>query len=70
MDKLNNWTIPQAGAGLLHMAGELFKLRAKVDMTHVPYKGSGPAETDLVGGRVPVLFAGPVSASDISKPAR
>jgi tripartite-type tricarboxylate transporter receptor subunit TctC len=49
--------------GPLHMAGELFKLRAGVDMTHVPYKGSGPAETDLVGGHVQVLFAGPVSAS-------
>jgi tripartite-type tricarboxylate transporter receptor subunit TctC len=56
--------------GPLHMAGELFKLRAGVDMTHVPYKGSGPAETDLVGGHVQVLFAGPVSASPYIKAGR
>ena len=56
--------------GPLHMAGELFKLRAGVDMTHVPYKGSGPAETDLVGGHVQVLFAGPVSASPQIKAGR
>ena len=56
--------------GPLHMAGELFKLRAGVDLTHVPYKGSGPAETDLVGGHVQVLFAGPVSASPFIKAGR
>ena len=56
--------------GPLHMAGELFKLRAGVDMTHVPYKGSGPAETDLIGGHVQVLFAGPVSASPYIKAGR
>ena len=56
--------------GPLHMAGELFKLRAGVDMTHVPYKGSGPAEIDLVGGHVQVLFAGPVSASPYIKAGR
>jgi tripartite-type tricarboxylate transporter receptor subunit TctC len=56
--------------GPLHMAGELFKLRAGVDMVHVPYKGSGPAEVDLVGGHVQVLFAGPVSASPYIKAGR
>jgi tripartite-type tricarboxylate transporter receptor subunit TctC len=35
-----------------HLAGELFKSRAGVDMVHVPYKGGGPAMADLVGGRI------------------
>ena len=62
--KKGQLTYASSGSGgPLHMAGELFKLRAGIDMTHVPYKGSGPAETDLVGGHVQVLFAGPVSAS-------
>ena len=39
-----------------HMAAELFKLIARVQMVHVPYKGSAGAVTDLVGGQVPVMF--------------
>jgi tripartite-type tricarboxylate transporter receptor subunit TctC len=39
-----------------HLAGELFKAMAGVDLTHVPYKGSAPAVTDLVGGQVQVWF--------------
>jgi len=39
-----------------HLTGELFKSTAKVDMIHVPYKGSAPAITDLVGGHVPIMF--------------
>ena len=47
-----------AGIGTTpHMAGELLKLRAAVDMTHVPYKGSGPAMADLVGGQVQIGFS-------------
>jgi len=42
--------------GAPHMAGELFKSVAGVDMLHVPYKGSGPAVQDLIGGRVQVMF--------------
>src|SRR5438105_7970471 len=38
--------------GAPHLAMELFKRRAGVDLTHVPYKGSGPGMTDLIGGRV------------------
>ena len=40
-----------------HMAGELFKMMAGVDMLHIPYRGQGPALTDLLGGQVQVLFA-------------
>ncbi|MBI2294805.1 MAG: tripartite tricarboxylate transporter substrate binding protein [Betaproteobacteria bacterium] len=40
-----------------HLAGELFKMMAKVDMVHVPYKGNVPAITDLLGGQTSLLFA-------------
>ena len=39
------------------MAGELFKMMAGVNLVHVPYRGQGPALTDLLGGEVQVLFA-------------
>jgi tripartite-type tricarboxylate transporter receptor subunit TctC len=39
-----------------HLSGELFKSMAGVDMEHIPYKGGGPAMTDLIGGSIPVLF--------------
>jgi tripartite-type tricarboxylate transporter receptor subunit TctC len=45
-----------------HMAGELFKFMAGIEMTHVAYRGSAPALTDLIGGQVQVYFA-PISAS-------
>jgi tripartite-type tricarboxylate transporter receptor subunit TctC len=40
-----------------HLAGELFKMMAGVDLVHIPYRGQGPALTDLLGGQVQVLFA-------------
>ena len=40
-----------------HLAGELFKQKAGVDLTHIPYKGGGPAMNDVMGGQVPVFFA-------------
>lgn len=47
-----------SGVGSVHhLAGELFKSQAGVKMTHVPYKGAGPALTDLIGGQIPVMFA-------------
>ena len=45
------------GAG--HLAGELFKQRAGIDVTHVPYKGGGPAMTDLLGGRIDMYVGVP-----------
>ena len=53
-----------AGNGTVpHLAGELFKLRAGVDIVHVPYKGGGPAIVDLVSGQVPMMFATPIEVS-------
>ena len=40
----------------LHLSGELFKSMAGIDIVHIPYKGAGPALTDLLGGRVDLLF--------------
>ncbi|MDH4150685.1 MAG: tripartite tricarboxylate transporter substrate binding protein [Betaproteobacteria bacterium] len=50
------------GNGTLpHLAAEFFKLQARVDMVHVPYKGSAPATTDLLGGNVEVFFGNMLS---------
>ncbi len=40
-----------------HMCGELFKYMAKVDLTHIPYRGASPAFTDVIAGRVDCIFA-------------
>lgn len=42
--------------GTIHLAGEMFKQIAGVDMTHIPYKGAGPALTDLLSGNIQVMF--------------
>jgi len=39
-----------------HLAGELLKTLTRVDLTHVPYKGSGPALSDVIGGQVPIII--------------
>jgi tripartite-type tricarboxylate transporter receptor subunit TctC len=56
-----NMASPGTGSGP-HMAGELFKMMADVDMVHVPYRGSPPALTDLLAGQVQVMFS-PLSSS-------
>ena len=42
--------------GTIHLAGEMFKQMAGIEMTHVPYKGAGPALTDLLAGNIQVMF--------------
>lgn len=57
-------TYASAGNGTsIHLAGEVFAALAKVDMQHIPYKGSGPAVTDLIGGQVNYMFDSITSAS-------
>jgi len=65
--KANPGKINMASAGngsAPHMAGELFKMMAGVDMVHVPYRGQGPALTDLLSGQVQVLFAAAPGTAD------
>jgi len=50
-------TFGAASGGTPHMAGELFKLVAKVDMLFVPYKGEGPAVADAMGGQISMVFS-------------
>src|SRR5207253_7409751 len=40
-----------------HLAGELFKAQAGIDIVHIPYRGGNPAMTDLLAGQIPLLFA-------------
>ena len=59
--KANPGAITMAFAGTgspNHLAGEIFKAMAGVDLTHVPYRGAGPAVADLLGGQVQVMFTG------------
>ena len=53
-----------------HLAGELFKLSAMLQMQHVPYKGSGPALADLVAGQVQLQFVSPLPAMPLIKSGR
>jgi tripartite-type tricarboxylate transporter receptor subunit TctC len=55
--KANQYNFASSGnGGAPHMAAELFKSLTGAPITHVPYKGSGPAVADLVGGRVQIMF--------------
>jgi tripartite-type tricarboxylate transporter receptor subunit TctC len=59
--KANPGRISMGSAGIgsgPHVAGELFKMMASVDMVHVPYRGTGPALADLIAGQVQVYFDG------------
>ncbi|KAF0137472.1 MAG: conserved exported protein of unknown function [Xanthobacteraceae bacterium] len=58
--KANPGKLNFASAGVgstIHLSGEIFKKMAGVEMTHVPYRGAGPAVNDLVGGQVDLMFA-------------
>lgn len=64
MAKAEPGTITFASAGKgspAHLAIELFRIRTGADVLHVPYKGGGPAITDLLGGHVDAIFGDPVS---------
>ena len=53
-----------------HLSGELLNLVAGTRITHVPYKSSGPAITDLLGGHVKIMFVGPLAAEQYIKAGR
>ena len=65
--KANPGKINMASPGIgtnPHLAGELFKMMAGIDMVHVPYRGAGPALTDLLGGQVQMMFPAPAASID------
>jgi tripartite-type tricarboxylate transporter receptor subunit TctC len=71
--KANPGKVNMASAGngsAPHMAGELFKMMAGVDLVHIPYRGQGPALTDLLGGDVQVLFATAQGTTDYIRTGR
>jgi tripartite-type tricarboxylate transporter receptor subunit TctC len=64
-------TYGSAGNGTSHhLAGELFKIVAEVDIQHVPYKGAGPALQDLIGGQIDMVFDGLGSSAGHIKSGR
>ena len=61
--KPNSLAYASSGNGSAqHLAGALFEQLAKVEMTHVPYRGGGPALNDVIGGQVPLFFANVASS--------
>ena len=70
--KANPKKINMASSGIgssPHLAGELFKMMAGVDIQHIPYRGAAPAITDLLAGQVQLYFATTPSRSNTSGPA-
>jgi tripartite-type tricarboxylate transporter receptor subunit TctC len=64
-------TMASSGIGAAtHLAGELFKIMAGIDMVHVPYRGGGPAVTDLIAGQVQVYFASTVASIEYIRAGR
>jgi tripartite-type tricarboxylate transporter receptor subunit TctC len=71
--KANPGKISMASGGTgnpTHVSGELFKIMAGIDMVHIPYRGTGPVLTDLLGGQVQVTFATPLSSIDYIRAGR
>jgi tripartite-type tricarboxylate transporter receptor subunit TctC len=71
--KANPGKINMASVGIgsgPHIAGELFKMMAGVNVVHVPYRGGGPALTDLLGGQVQVMFPGTVASIEYIRAGR
>lgn len=64
-----NFASSGIGTGI-HLAGEMFKMMTGVDMVHIIYKGSAPALTDLVGGRVQIMFSNITPALPFIKAGR
>jgi tripartite-type tricarboxylate transporter receptor subunit TctC len=59
-------TFSSGGAGTLpHLAGELFKAKSGLKLTHIPYRGGGPAFSDVVAGHVNMMFATPLVKQNI-----
>src|SRR5262245_61192595 len=66
-----SWYMASAGTSTVsHIAGELFKMMAGVDMFHVPYHGGGPALPDLIAGQVQVIFATTISSIEYIRAGR
>ena len=64
-------TMASAGNGTVgHLTGELFSKQAAIQVTHIPYKGAGPAATDLLGGQVDYYFATPQTVVPFIKAGR
>jgi tripartite-type tricarboxylate transporter receptor subunit TctC len=61
-----NAASPGSGTGP-HMSGELFKMMAGITMAHIPYRGTAPANTDLLGGHIQLLFTSTPSALGLIK---
>jgi tripartite-type tricarboxylate transporter receptor subunit TctC len=71
--KANPGKVNMASSGVgtsVHVAGELFNMMAGLKMTHIPYRGAGPAITDILGGQVQVMFAAMPSAFEHVKAGR
>ena len=69
--KPNSLLFGSSGSGTSqHLAGELFKTMAGVEMVHVPYKGGGPAIQDLLGGQITMLFENAVAARPLVEAGR
>ena len=62
--------MPRSAAAAEHLAGELFVNTLGIKLTHVPYKGSGPALTDVIAGHVPLFFSTVAAALPAIKAGR